>query len=99
MRFTKNWNNKLECNYFTTIRKYDDSKFFYYEGKLNEIDDIYIGSAIYRSAKLIKIVVCKLSEIDDLLKILDTGTLKYPDVFSKFGLKDDSKVMILLYEN
>ena len=98
MRFTQNWNNKLDCKYFTTIRKYDAAKFAYYDGKLNELDGICIGNENYCSAKLIKIVVCKLSEIDVLLKILDTGTLNYQDVFSKFGLKDNSEVMVLLYE-
>ena len=97
MRFTNNWNNKLNCSYFTTIRKYTSQKFKYYESKLNKVDAIYIKNVIFCRAKLVRIDICKLSEINIMLKIIDTGTSEYLKVFDWFGLKDDDKVMLLLY--
>lgn len=30
IKFTQNWNNKLQCNYFTTIRSFNPSKYQLY---------------------------------------------------------------------
>lgn len=44
-KFSRNWNNKLDCNYFTTIRLYNPKK--YEVGSVHEIwlNDVQIGRA------------------------------------------------------
>lgn len=98
MRFTKNWNNKLHCSYFTTIRKYTTDKYAFYKSQINKEIDVFVGDAVYTKAMLIDIDIAYLNNINKMMKIIDTGTLRYKDVFSNFGLSETDEVLILLYK-
>jgi hypothetical protein len=66
--FSFNWNNKLECNYFTTIRLRNETKYI--------IDKVYVISlkkVEKFEARIIKIKHFKLSDLNDYVAGLDTG--------------------------
>jgi hypothetical protein len=99
IKFTHNWNNKLGCDFFTTIRRWTPSKWKYYMTAEGKIFDIVLNKVKFGQAKLVGVSYYEqLHEIDPTIKILDTGTAKYyEEVFKNFGLDRKSKVILLLF--
>jgi hypothetical protein len=63
IRFAKNWNNKLDCNYFTTIRLYTDEKYKYYIHSLRKEFSVLLKGKKFCRAKLIEVEATDLSSI------------------------------------
>lgn len=67
--FSKNWNNKLNCNYFTTIRPKTDKY------KINEVYQVVDNSKSVENfkAKCVILIHAKLEDIPALTIYLDCG--------------------------
>ena len=96
IRFCNNWNNKLNCDYFTTIRS--ELSFKYYLSKINKVFRVELNKRINTYAKLISVRTEVLEEIDELILILDTGTTHFKPIFSNFKQKPEDKYTLLTFE-
>lgn len=67
IQFSQNWNKKLGCEYFTTLRLPGNK---YYPGNLVKI--IHKGTFLYR-AEILSIKKIWLRELDDFTAYQDTG--------------------------
>lgn len=72
IRFSKNWNNKLDCLAFTTIRLSDDKT--YIVGEVYEIwEDVDDGSVFKGTAELKQKRKEYKNDLDQMTCFLDTG--------------------------
>ncbi|MFX0132257.1 MAG: hypothetical protein ACFFDN_01295 [Candidatus Hodarchaeota archaeon] len=100
MKFNKNWNNKLNNDVFTTIRKYDETKFQFYESMLNKEYNIVLDKDRIGKAKLIKIEIKEFIKIPTELLILDTGETSLSEIhkiFKDFEVRNLNEKMLLLW--
>lgn len=67
IKFSKNWNNKLDCEYFTTIRPRKD----YY--KVFEQYEIQLNGSTKGIAELLCIEQLRFSDINNRVAFLDVG--------------------------
>ena len=97
IKFDQNWNKKLDCNIFTTIRKYDQ----YYLDAEGWSFDVELNKEIYCQAKLISIK-CTFFEVIPLEFLrLDTGLEDITDIykiFKKFGVLHGDDIIILTFK-
>ena len=103
--FTAAWNgsqfhNKIHCKYFTTLRLPNEKKYV-----LNERYAVYLSEKCIKSAKLIKITPCTLTQLTDTFFHLDTGYNKETsiNIFKRiYRLKDNDEAStifwLMLYE-
>lgn len=68
IKFTRNWNNKLNNDYFTTIRLADVKRF--YVGKTLEV---ILNDKHFCYTEIIKTYECFLDDLKDLICYMDTG--------------------------
>jgi len=86
VKFSENWNNKLDCDFFTTIRKPDN--FAYYSSRIGETFDVMLDGVKHSEAILLDSAMIDIGDITPELLVLDTGTMEYKTLFEKFGIKD-----------
>ena len=101
IRFSHNWNSKLDGQVFTTIRKYEPDKYDYYLGYRGQIFTVMLDNHKVGEAKLVDVFIQDYYEIPELLLRLDTGMvdmLKVKQLFNNFGIKGDDRCIILLFE-
>ena len=67
IKFSQNWNNKLDCNFFTTIRLF--SKKY----QVNETYEIDLNNEIKCKAIAIDVRPIKVDSLNDFICYLDTG--------------------------
>lgn len=99
--FQHNWNNKLDNIIFTTIRSDKDDKYKYYYSNLNKVFSVMLDDKEYCKARLIGIESKLLDHIMIPLLMVDTGAhgrKEAMEVFQHFGLKEDSKALILVFK-
>ena|SRR3990167_5890676 len=99
IKFTKDWNNKLQCRVFTTIRKFDLKKYIYYQNKINEVFDVEVAGIVRFQARLCSVKWENLNEVEPFLLFLDTGEDDPFKIFKKFGVQEKDKVIILLFDS
>lgn len=100
IKFSHNWNNKLNNDIFTTIRSYTQEKFIYYDSKVGEQYGIILNHKVKCNAQLFRIQVKKYIEIPQEVLVLDTGETDFisiQTIFEKFGMKDINDKMIVLW--
>jgi len=99
IKFSKNWNNKLNQEYFTTIRKFSKDKYNYYLMKMGDVFDVVLANKKIGKAKLVLLETYKFKELSHALVMVDTGMMFYEaeDVFRKFGIEDEDKVIVLTF--
>lgn len=68
INFNLNWNGKLYCNCFTTIRPFNEEKF-----KLNENYQVRLNGLNMGEVELVYKVDFKLSQLKDSMSLLDMG--------------------------
>lgn len=68
LEFSTNWNNKLDCKCFTTIRLYNPNKHF--RGNQFEIS---LQNKLKGKAVVLGITKIKIHELNDYICYLDTG--------------------------
>ena len=72
LTFSFNWNNKLDCNAFTTIRLRNDNK--YYKGAKFITELIYKGQVTNKGDVMVEEVKhFKIDKINEFVALLDTG--------------------------
>jgi hypothetical protein len=100
IKFSHNWNNKLECDMFTTIRKHTPDKHKYYTSEIGKEFRIMLND-LYQGMTVLDDVICaRFDDIYYLLVEMDTG-MKYHKavgLFKSFGITEDTEVMILLFK-
>ena len=102
MKFSKNWNNKLDNKIFSTIRKHTKEKEEYYKSKVGQMDRMELNGELHHHAKLFDVSVKKYSELSFEFLVLDTGIPSraiMDRVFSNFGIHEQDLVIVLLYES
>jgi len=67
IKFSYNWNNKLNCNVFTTFRIKNEKY------QVRNIYEIYLKEKYLFDAEIVSIKELKLDEVDDYISYLDTG--------------------------
>ncbi|MFH0806028.1 MAG: hypothetical protein V1901_04085 [Patescibacteria group bacterium] len=108
IKFSHNWNNKLNNNIFTTIRKYTEEKYIYYTKALENNFEIIVGYGIkdVRPIRNFKTAILKSVErryYEDIpygLLFTDTGMTSREEIkelFRKFGIILGTEVIILTF--
>lgn len=98
INFSYNWNKKLDCNCFTTIRLENYNKY-----KTGLSYQIHLKNEFIKVGKIVEIKVFPLDKINEFISRIDTGyskeeTIKiinrmYPDTINNI---DKSFMLILL---
>jgi len=99
--FVNNWNNKLNCDLFTTIRSSNPEKLKYYESKVNAEFTVILNNKHIGSARLLAVRDPILKDVDPLLLSLDTGIaskIQLSDLFKKLHIEENTKVLILIFQ-
>jgi hypothetical protein len=104
INYNKNWNNKLDCEYYTTIRKYTDEKYQYYQENLDREFEVFIDGKPYTKSKLFDLHTEKLEDIDSLTVMMDTGVPEVPldaqrNLFKGFNMDLEDRVILLVFKN
>lgn len=94
IKFSQNLNNKLNCNFFTTIRR--PELFTFYDIRKGEVFDVFLNNTFLFKAFLLDVIFTSLDRITPELLVLDTGTTNYKKIFDKFHIYN--KCIILLFE-
>lgn len=68
LEFSTNWNNKLDCKCFTTIRIYNVSKHF----RGNQFE-VFCKRKFKMKAIVLGTIITKLDQLSDYVCYLDTG--------------------------
>ena len=68
INFSYNWNNKLDCKAFTTLRLSNRNKY-----KIGETYAVNLKSKFIKNAQIIDIKTIWLHQINDYITYLDTG--------------------------
>lgn len=68
LNFTTNWNNKLACHAFTTIRLWYEGRF-----QMGQEVEILLQKKHLKYARIIDIKTFKLHQINNYMALLDTG--------------------------
>lgn len=75
LKFSQNWNNKLDCDYFTTIRLYNKEKYDYYFDIFKNKEEIAIllNNKEKCIARIVDIEVRLMRDISDFSVMVDVG--------------------------
>lgn len=76
VNFEQNWNKKLDCDIFSTIRMNRPGKEEYYRKNEGNVFEVYVGDKKVCNAELMGIKVqtySKLIDQDSVLLVIDTG--------------------------
>lgn len=98
--FKQDWNNKLSCQTFTTIRKCNDENLDFYTDNICEVFDVELSGSHKCYARLIGLRRSSLSGISEELVMVDTGSRTYEealDVFAELGIRPGDEVLLLLF--
>lgn len=68
LNFSTNWNSKLNCQCFTTIRLHNPKKYFP-GARFN----VYLKGHFKGSAQVIGVKICLLKDVSEYVARLDTG--------------------------
>lgn len=106
IKFSKNWNNKLALEYFTTARLHTYSKLEHYLNNLNKDFDVFCGKDMPLIAELVDIVTYKIRELPRFFCFTDGAMNKeeFYKLMEKFYSKRpewnglDTKVIILTFK-
>jgi hypothetical protein len=98
LEFSTNWNNKLDCKCFTTIRLFNQSKHF----RGNQFD-VFLQKKFKGKAIVLGITIAKLEQLNDYVCYLDTGynRLETIGILRKIYPRidfDKQKICIILLE-
>lgn len=95
IKFLHNWNNKLNCTIFSTIRKSKD----YWVNQQNKPIEIILNDVSMGDAILYKIITVKFKDIRPATIEIDTGMefSKAIKLFKNFGIVSDTHVDILYF--
>jgi len=101
IKFSHNWNQKLDHKLFTTIRRWTYQKETYYKSQVGSDYKVYLENQEYTIATLKNVEIFGYGDIPTGLLIIDTGINNLKEVhatFRKFGLTPGTRAMILTFE-
>lgn len=88
IKFSTNWNNKLACMAFTTIRLFNPEKY-----KIGETYEIFLTSnkkdAFIGLAEIVEIRHFKLENLNNFMAMIDTG----------YSADDCTDIIVKMYKN
>ena len=100
IKFSRNWNNKLNNTVFTTIRKYTTIKYGYYSEQVGKVFDVVLMDTAILKATLVDIsMFYDCAELPYGLLAVDTGITERKEMkplLEKFGIDDE--VIVLTFE-
>jgi hypothetical protein len=103
IKFSHNWNNKLNCNFFTTIRGYTEQKLIYYKNNIRGDFEIILKNKLHCISRLVDVrKYDKLSLVDRTVLMCDVGEYQVEKVFgifAKFKIKSSDPVILLTINN
>ena len=100
IKFSHNWNNKLDNNIFTTIRRYTDEKRRYYNAQVGKPFISILNDKEHSICELLGTEVRILKDLTEGLVCVDTGQT-YEEAlktFKKFNCSRDTEVIILTFK-
>jgi hypothetical protein len=100
VNFSEDWNNKLSCKIFSTIRKLTAEKLDYYLDNFESVFDINLMGVKACEARIIGLKTCRLSDIPDHMLWLDTGCStrgEALEIFKSFGVDESTEVIWLFF--
>ena len=101
IRFITNWGGKLDKGIYTTIRKYSQDKFLYYDSVKGHEFDVFLAGQHHSTAELLAVNTQELGAIPFGFLAIDTGVID-PDevyaIFKKFGCDKSDTVIVLLFK-
>ena len=98
IKFQHNWNHKLDCDMFTTIRRFTPDKFEYYFQLVDREFDVLVNGVTYCVATLVGLRKTMLRDVEPELLFTDTGIEKPLELFNDFKLDLGSEVIILMFK-
>jgi hypothetical protein len=101
IKFSHNWNDKLNHSIFTTIRKCTEEKYIYYSDLLGTNFEILLNNIKIGEANLIDIDLYDFKTIPNGLLHTDTGIINNYEIgnlFKKFGITQTDRVLILTFK-
>jgi len=101
IRFSHNWNDKLDRRYFTTIRSHSDKKYNYYHAGIGGVFYVYLKGEIYCEAELLDVRGLLYYDILYSTLLLDTGiedAEKIDNLFKRFKISGADEVIILTFK-
>ncbi len=100
IKFSHNWNNKLENSIFTTIRSQSSDKEEYYKGLIGDEFEVLLNGKLYCKAVLQCVEGALLGEFTNGLLMSDTGMpiIDAMELFAKFGLSPSDPALLLTFE-
>lgn len=97
LKFSKNWNNKLGCEYFTTIRLHNDHL------KRNEQREVELKGLVIGTIEIYDRITLTLAEIPNTTTTIDAGLIR-PDfigmmkkMYSKYNLNWETQKLDILF--
>lgn len=86
LKFSRNWNQKLLCPCFSTIRLHNPQKYLLY-AQYEIISEVKKDPVLIGVAQLVYIKLFKLAQINDAMGYLDTG----------YSAKETQKIIEKMY--
>lgn len=102
IKFSRNWNNKLNCNVFSTIRKFNEEKYQYYKDSLYKTFKVMFNNEEFKKAVLVNVGMVTYSNIPMNILAADTGYVVKTDIdtiFKNFGISGNSRCIILTFSD
>ena len=94
LKFSYNWNNKLNCKAWTTLRKRTDKY------KVGELYDVYLKNQYMGKAELISITKTSSPKLNAYVCYLDTGygVAQTQQILKRMYKRDDVPLLFLLFK-
>ena len=94
VNFSENYNGKLNCHYFTTIRSVSKANYFLL--RIGEMFEVTLRHQPFCKVLLKDANVIALDKISPELMLIDTGTSRYSDLLAKFNIVE--QCVLCLFE-
>ena len=94
LKFSSNWNNKLECKCFTTIRPFRADRY-----RIGEFVRVVLNGKFLFNAEIVHFYPLNLSQISETLAHVDTGynAADCCDIIRKmYKLKPDQDMKLMV---
>jgi hypothetical protein len=90
--FSKNWNGKLDSQFYPTIRPYKLK-----DVKVGDIVEVLLNGKLYHQAKVLGIYEVKISNLNNLWTYIDAGVCKkqFIDIIKHIYKRDFSSDYVL----
>lgn len=102
IKYSHNWNNKLNCDVYTSIRKSTPEKKEYYKSNIGNVFDVILNGKLFNQKILWDVFDHEFGSLPLSLITLDTGfsPIDAKELFATFGIKNpEDGVLVLWWRN